>query len=72
MRSLDMVSGMTMIALYPLAAAIIAMAIPVLPEVGSMMVPPAFSLPVASASLIIASTARSLMEPPGFPPSSFT
>src|SRR4051812_43227920 len=39
---------------------------PVLPEVGSTMVPPFFSLPLVSASSTIARPMRSLMEPPGF------
>ena len=37
-----------------------------LPDVGSMIVPPGLSLPVASASSIIDSAMRSLIEPPGF------
>ena len=44
---------------------------PVLPEVGSMMVPPAFSFPFLSASVMIASAARSLTEPAGLKLSSF-
>jgi hypothetical protein len=38
---------------------------PVLPEVGSMMVPPGFSAPLASAASTMARAMRSLMEPPG-------
>ena len=38
---------------------------PVLPEVGSMMVPPGLSAPDASAASIIDSAMRSLIEPPG-------
>ena len=38
---------------------------PVLPDVGSMMVPPGFSSPLASAASIIATAIRSLTEPPG-------
>ena len=38
---------------------------PVLPEVGSMMVPPGFKAPDFSASSTIAKAMRSLMEPPG-------
>src|SRR5689334_17292272 len=38
---------------------------PVLPEVGSTMVPPRTSLPLFSASSTIESAIRSLMEPPG-------
>ncbi len=37
-----------------------------LPEVGSMMVPPGRSAPVRSASSTIDSAMRSLIEPPGF------
>ena len=72
MRSLDIVSGMTITALYPLAAAIIAMAMPVFPDVGSMMVPPSSRTPRATASLIMDRAARSLMDPAGFPLSIFT
>jgi hypothetical protein len=39
---------------------------PVFPDVGSMIVPPGLSLPVASASSTIDSAMRSLIEPPGF------
>src|SRR4051794_30371809 len=45
---------------------------PVLPEVGSMMVPPGLSFPVFSASSTIESAMRSLIEPPGFARSLFT
>ena len=38
---------------------------PVLPEVGSTMVPPGFRAPLSSAASIIASAMRSLIEPPG-------
>ena len=38
---------------------------PVLPEVGSMIVPPLASLPLASASSTIDSAMRSLIDPPG-------
>jgi hypothetical protein len=38
---------------------------PVLPEVGSMMVPPGFSRPDRSASSTIDSAILSLIEPPG-------
>ena len=67
MRSLDMVSGITMTALYPRAAAIIEIAMPVLPDVGSMIVPPSSSRPLATASSIIDRAARSFMEPAGLP-----
>ncbi|MNQ92364.1 hypothetical protein D3C85_1077890 [compost metagenome] len=39
--------------------------IPVFPEVPSIMVPPGFSLPLFSASSIILTAIRSLMELPG-------
>ena len=38
---------------------------PVLPEVGSTIVPPGLSAPLRSASSIIDSAMRSLIEPPG-------
>src|SRR3954451_4488142 len=44
---------------------------PVLPEVGSTIVPPGFSRPSRSAASIIASPIRSFTEPPGFRYSSF-
>ena len=39
---------------------------PVLPAVPSTIVPPGFSTPRCSASMMIASPARSFTEPPGF------
>jgi hypothetical protein len=39
--------------------------VPVLPDVGSTMVPPGRSRPSRSAASIIAIAARSLIEPPG-------
>src|SRR5437667_11072623 len=56
---------------YPLIAAAIASPTPVLPEVGSTIVPPGFSFPSCSAFSIIASPMRSLTEPPGLRYSSF-
>src|SRR5918993_1249261 len=50
--------------------AIIASAMPVLPEDGSMIVRPSVSVPSASASWIMFQAMRSLMDPPGFCPSS--
>src|SRR5438270_645431 len=44
---------------------------PVLPEVGSTIVPPGLSFPSRSAASIIASPIRSFTEPPGFRYSSF-
>src|SRR5690606_28635651 len=45
---------------------------PVLPEVGSTIVPPGFSSPDASAASIILVAMRSFDEPPGFRYSTFT
>src|SRR5215207_6534681 len=59
-------SGITKMQRYPLIAAAIASPTPVLPEVGSTIVPPGFSFPSRSAASIIASPIRSLTEPPGF------
>ena len=53
-------------------AATIARPTPVLPEVGSTMVPPAVRRPSCSAASTIARAMRSLMEPPGFDRSLFT
>jgi hypothetical protein len=50
---------------------IIASAIPVLPDVGSMSVWPGSIAPSASAASIIAFATRSLTEPVGLRPSSF-
>ena len=44
---------------------------PVLPDVGSMIVPPGFSRPARSAASIIGRPIRSLTEPPGLSISSF-
>src|SRR6478609_4477708 len=44
---------------------------PVFPDVGSMIVPPGFSLPERSASSIIARAMRSLIDPPGLARSDF-
>jgi hypothetical protein len=53
-RSFDTDSGIVKIDLYPRAAATIATAIPVFPDVASTIVPPGFSAPLASAASIIA------------------
>src|SRR5215813_10728490 len=50
---------------YPLTTAAIARPMPVLPDVPSMIVPPGFSLPARSASSIIFTAMRSLIELPG-------
>ena len=60
LRSTDMVSGMTMTALKPRAAATMDSAIPVLPEVPSTIVPPGLSAPEATASSTMAAPMRSL------------
>ena len=54
---------MVRINLYPLAAARAARATPVLPLVGSTIVPPFFSLPDFSASSIIYKAILSLIDP---------
>src|SRR5438477_7599832 len=58
-------SGITTMQPYPLAAASIARATPVLPDVGSTIVPPGRSRPRRSASRIIARAMRSFTLPPG-------
>ena len=64
-RSFETDSGIVMIALYPRAAATMATAIPVFPDVASTIVPPGFSSPLASAASIIATPRRSLTEDVG-------
>ena len=64
-RSFDTDSGMVKIDLYPLAAATMATAMPVLPEVASTIVPPGFNAPLDSAASIIAIPKRSLIEDVG-------
>jgi hypothetical protein len=54
-----------------LTTAAIASPIPVLPDVPSMMVPPGLSWPLRSASSIIRTAIRSLMELPGLKVSIF-
>jgi hypothetical protein len=51
---------------YPLITAAMANPIPVFPLVPSMMTPPGFNAPLVSASSIILSAIRSLIELPGF------
>lgn len=72
MRSGVIESGITMTAWNPRAAAIMARAIPMLPDVGSTMVPPSFSLPRATASSMMESAALSFTEPLGLDLSGFT
>lgn len=57
--------------LYPFTAAASANPIPVLPDVPSMMVPPGFRIPAASASSTIFSEIRSFTEDPGLKYSTF-
>src|SRR5215216_4368459 len=64
-------SGMTKMQRYPLRAAAIASPVPVLPLVGSTIVPPGLSFPSRSAASMRAMAARSLIEPPGFSASTF-
>jgi hypothetical protein len=58
--------GIAIMALYPLAAAMIAKAIAVLPPVPSTMIDPGLRSPLLSASSTIHRAALSLMLPPGF------
>src|SRR5438552_12023854 len=64
-------SGIVQTRRYPFSAAAIARPTPVLPLVGSTIVPPGFSRPRFSASSIIARPIRSFTEPPGLSISSF-
>ena len=66
-----MLSGITMTALYPRAAAVIAIPTPVLPLVGSIIVPPGLSLPLFSASMTMLYPTLSLMLPAGLNISTF-
>src|SRR5690606_12857573 len=63
--SLDCLSDITKIHLYPFTMAANAKPIPVLPDVPSMIVPPGCKRPSASASSIILRAIRSLVELPG-------
>ena len=69
-RSWLALSGITTVSLYPLRAATIASAIPVLPDVGSRIVLSGVRSPDASATSIIFLAIRSLVEPVGLLPSS--
>ena len=59
-RSLDIVSGMVMMTLYPRAAPTRASPTPVFPEVASTMVPPGLRSPEASAASMMDLAIRSL------------
>ena len=65
-----MVSGMTMTALKPRAAATMDSAIPVLPDVPSTIVPPGLRPPDATASSMIAAPMRSFTLAAGLADSS--
>src|SRR5688572_21067891 len=64
-RSTLMSSGMVMMRRYPFTADTSARPIPVLPVVGSTMVPPGFKAPLRSAASTIATPMRSFTLPPG-------
>ena len=70
-RSTLIVSGIVMIALYPLAAATDAIPIPVFPLVGSINVAPGLINPFFSASSIIFFAIRSFTLPAGLKNSTF-
>ena len=70
-RSMLMVSGRVSTAWYPFAVATAARPIPVLPDVGSIIVAPGFKMPFFSASSIIARLIRSLTDPVRFRYSNF-
>jgi hypothetical protein len=59
-------SGQTKTHEYPLACATIARPTPVLPDVGSTIVPPGLRSPDFSAASTMRSAMRSFTEPPGF------
>ena len=69
--SLDCLSEITQIILYPLIIAASASPIPVLPEVPSIIVPPGLRIPAASASSTICKAMRSFTELPGLKVSYF-
>jgi hypothetical protein len=64
-RSMLMDSGMVRIRRYPFTADTRARPMPVLPDVGSMMVAPSLSFPSASAASIMARAMRSFTLEPG-------
>src|SRR5262245_49518278 len=70
LRSLLTLPGMTSSTGNPNAAPIIASAMPVFPDVESMIVLPATSFPCARPISIILRAGRSFTEPPGLKPSS--
>ena len=72
LRSSDMDSGMVTMSFRPSAAATKASPTPVLPDVGSTMVPPGGSLPFCRASRIMDTAILSFTEAIGLKDSSFT
>jgi len=71
LRSGDAFSGKHSFTGYPIAAQIIAYAMPVFPLVESSSVLPATSSPRSSPSRIMFNAGRSFTEPPGFKNSAF-
>ena len=71
LRSTLIVSGSTIINLYPFAAAIAARPMPVFPDVGSIITEPGFNIPFFSASSIISLAILSFTLPEGLKYSSF-
>ena len=69
--STEIISGIVMAALYPLTAAIMAKADPVLPPEASIRVQPSLIIPLFSASSTIQRAVLSLTLPPGFKCSHF-
>ncbi len=63
--SFDCLSVVVKMHRYPFTTAAMASPIPVLPDVPSMIVPPGLSAPLLSASSIIRTAMRSLIELPG-------
>ena len=63
-RSIDTASDMTISTGYPLTIPTIARPMPVLPDVGSMMVLPGVSLPSRSASSIILTASSDMTHLP--------
>src|SRR5688572_26270763 len=70
-RSTLMSSGIVMMRRYPFTADTSASPIPVLPVVGSTMVPPGLRAPLRSAASTIATPMRSFTLPPGLRDSTF-
>src|SRR4029450_10662985 len=70
--SFDCLSVVVKMHLYPFTTAAMARPMPVLPDVPSMIVPPGLSAPLRSASSIIFTAIRSLIELPGLKVSSLT